>query len=110
MMDETVFLYFFVDFLGLTLSLSAIIFKFWIRFTVPTYIEMKYERCAIDGIPKNKRMIVCPFIELFLETGRVKDRVRNGRPESVTTPMLKKVIRSRVGMSPGRSTRKMAAS
>ena len=59
-------------------------------------------------LPSSKRKLVCRTIRRWKETGGVEDRVRPGRPCSVTTPRLKKVVQQRIRRNPRRSMRKLA--
>ena len=85
---------------------------------------MERERSAIIGLFENgrkpaeilkllnmsdgKRKFVHRTIKRYKETGGTVDRARSGRPSSVTTPGLKKIIRERIRRNPRRSMRKMA--
>ena len=59
-------------------------------------------------IPQTRRNFVIRTIKRFNETGGVMDRARTGRPVSITTVKMRKVVRSRVWRNPQRSIRKMA--
>ncbi|KAI6659646.1 hypothetical protein LOD99_14569 [Oopsacas minuta] len=59
-------------------------------------------------IPQTRRNFVIRTIKRFNETGAVMDRARTGRPVSITTVKMRKVVRSRVLRNPQRSIRKMA--
>ena len=60
-------------------------------------------------MPKTRRKFVYRTIKRFQDTNSVKDKPRSGRPVSVTTTKMKKVVRSRILRNPRRSIRKMAA-
>ena len=58
--------------------------------------------------PINRLKFVYRTIQRYNETGGVVDRSRSGRPRSVTTPTLRKVIRERIRRNLRRSMRRMA--
>ena len=60
-------------------------------------------------IPETRRKVVYRTIKRFQETNSVKDRPRRGRPVSVTTTQMRKVVRSRILRNPRQYMRKMAA-
>ncbi|KAI6656176.1 hypothetical protein LOD99_1509 [Oopsacas minuta] len=60
------------------------------------------------NIPANRRKFVYRTIRRYNETGEVCDKARSGRPPSVTTPALQKLVRERIRRNPRRSMRKMA--
>ena len=60
------------------------------------------------NIPSSRRRVVYRTINRFKETGETSDRLRSGRPCSITTPAFKKVVRERIRRNPCRSMRKMA--
>ncbi|KAI6653035.1 Tyrosine--tRNA ligase, cytoplasmic [Oopsacas minuta] len=57
---------------------------------------------------QTRRNFVIRTIKRFNETGGVMDRARTGRPVSITTVKMRKVVQSRVWRNPQRSIRKMA--
>ena len=57
-------------------------------------------------IPQTRRNFVIRTIKRFNETGGVMDRAKTGRPVSITTVKMRKVVRSRVWRNPQRSIRK----
>ena len=59
-------------------------------------------------LPPSQRKLVHRTIRRWKETGGVEDRVRPGRPCSVTTPRLKKVVQQRIRRIPRRSMSKLA--
>ena len=59
-------------------------------------------------MPKQGRKLIYRTIQRYKKTGGVKDMPRSGRPKSVTTPRLKKVVMDRIRRNPRRSLRKMA--
>ena len=58
--------------------------------------------------PGSRRKFVYRTIRRYKETGGAVDRARSGRPRTVRTPQLKKVVRERIRRNPRRSMRKMA--
>ena len=58
--------------------------------------------------PGSRRKFVYRTIRRYKETGGAVDRARSGRPRTVRTPQLKKVMRERIRRNPRRSMRKMA--
>ncbi|KAI6648091.1 hypothetical protein LOD99_11900 [Oopsacas minuta] len=66
------------------------------------------EILKILKLPLNRRKFVYRTIRRYKDTGKVEDRARSGRPCSVTTPSLGKVIAQRIRRNPRRSIRKMA--
>lgn len=54
------------------------------------------------------RKFVYRTINRYLETGGTEDKARSGRPRSVRTPRLKKIIRDRIRRNPAQSARKLA--
>ena len=61
------------------------------------------------NLPKSQRKFVYRTIRRFNETGGIGDKPRSGRPCTVTTPKLVKVVRERFRRNPRRSMRKMAS-
>ena len=59
-------------------------------------------------IPETRRKLIFRTIKRFNEIGSLLDRPRSGRPVSVSTVRMRKVVRSRVLRNPRRSVRKMA--
>ena len=59
-------------------------------------------------LPSSKRKLVYRTIRRWKETGGVEDRVRPGRPCSVTSQRLKKVVQQRIRRNLRRSMRKLA--
>ncbi|KAI6648699.1 MhmaT1 transposase [Oopsacas minuta] len=57
---------------------------------------------------KGRRAFIYRTINRYKETGDTVDKPRSGRPYSVTTSALKKVVRERIRRNPHRSMRKMA--
>ena len=55
------------------------------------------------------RRFVYRTINRITETGSVKDRKRTGRPRTVRTNRLKRVVSDQISRNPRRSMRKMAA-
>ena len=88
------------------------------------FISMERERSAIIELfvkgnnpgeilkllkmPKQRRKLIYRTIQRYRKTGGVQDMPRSGRPKSVTTPRLKKVVMDRIRRNPRRSLRKMA--
>ena len=86
---------------------------------------MENERSAILGLyqtghkpneiskllkmPRGRRMFVIRTIKRYQETGSVEDRTRSGRPCTVVTPKVCKVVREQIRRNPRRSMRKMAS-
>ena len=60
------------------------------------------------NLHNSRRKFVYRTIHRYKVTGCVVDRARSGRPRSVTTPALRKVVRERIRRNPRRSMRKMA--
>ena len=58
------------------------------------------------GIP---RSTVSRTLSRFNLTGQLKDRPRSGRPRSVLTPQLRKVVKQKIDRNPRRSMNKMAS-
>ncbi|KAI6659696.1 hypothetical protein LOD99_14621 [Oopsacas minuta] len=54
------------------------------------------------------RWIVYHTIKRYKETGSTQDRFRKGRPRSVRTPAIRKLVRERVRKNPVRSIQVMA--
>ena len=67
------------------------------------------EILKILNIPKTRRKFVYRTINRYKDTGSVSDKPRSGRPASVTTTRMRKIVRGRVWRNPRRSVRKMAA-
>ena len=61
------------------------------------------------NLPKCQRKFVYRTIRRFNETGGIWDKPRSGRPCTVTTPKLVKVVRERIRRNPRRPMRKMAS-
>ncbi|KAI6647739.1 hypothetical protein LOD99_8580 [Oopsacas minuta] len=59
-------------------------------------------------MPRSRRKFVYRKILRYKQTRGVKDKTRSGRPSSVTTPRLVKMVRERIRRNPRRSMRKMA--
>ena len=59
-------------------------------------------------MPKQRRKLIYRTIQRYKKTGGVKEMPRSGRPKSVTTPRLKKVVMDRIRRNPRRLLRKMA--
>ena len=57
-------------------------------------------------IPKSRRKIVYRTIQCYNKTRGIKDMPRSGRPKSVTTPRLKKIVIDRIRRNPRLSLRK----
>ncbi|KAI6648777.1 MhmaT1 transposase [Oopsacas minuta] len=58
--------------------------------------------------PNSRRKFITRTIERYEVTGGITDKPRSGRPRSVTTQRLKKVVRQRIRRNPRRSMSKMA--
>ncbi|KAI6660137.1 Transposase [Oopsacas minuta] len=56
-----------------------------------------------------KKDVYYRAIKRYLETGKVEDRARTGRPCSVVTPKVRKAVREQIRRNPRRSMRKMAS-
>ena len=85
---------------------------------------MESERCAIIelfkagknlsqilkdlNIPNNRRKVVYRTINRFKETGETTNKLRSGRPCSITTSAFKKLVRERIRGNPCKSMKKMA--
>ena len=48
-------------------------------------------------IPNSRRKVVYRIIQRYNKTGDIRDMPRSGRPKSVTTPRLKKIVMDRKG-------------
>ena len=62
-----------------------------------------------QNFSKTRRNFIYNTIKMYTDTGRVSDKPRSGRPVSITTTRMRKVVRSRIWRNPRRSVRKMAA-
>ena len=62
----------------------------------------------ISKILSINRWIVYRTIKRYEETGSIQDRFRKGRPRSVRTPAVRKLVRERVRKNPVRSIQGMA--
>ena len=67
------------------------------------------EILKIMKFEKSRRKFVYRTIQRYKKTRSIKDMQRSGRPKSVTTPRVKKLVRKRIRRNPQRSLRKMAA-
>jgi hypothetical protein len=65
-----------------------------------------FEELKLSGVTRN---FVYRTLNRFSETGSLRDRERSGRPKSVTSPNLKRIVRDRIFRNPRRSMRKMTA-
>ncbi|KAI6653122.1 hypothetical protein LOD99_3958 [Oopsacas minuta] len=63
---------------------------------------------VISKILSINRWIVYRTIKRYKETGSTQDRFRKGRPRSVRTPAVRKLVRERVRKNPVRSIQSMA--
>ena len=61
------------------------------------------------GSPKYSRSFISRTIKRYIETGKITDIQRSGRPRTVRTPANKKKIRQILIRRPTTSTRKVAA-
>ncbi|KAI6658776.1 MhmaT1 transposase [Oopsacas minuta] len=59
------------------------------------------------NIPKERRKFVSSTIQRYLETGSVKDKSRSGRPITVTTTRIKKILRDIIRRNPRQSMSKL---
>lgn len=64
-----------------------------------------FKICRLLNLTKQK---VSRIVTRFHEVGDLNDRPRSGRPRTVDTPAVRKVIRERIRRNPRRSMRKMA--
>ena len=61
-----------------------------------------------EKVPKQGRKLIYRMKQRYRKTGVVKDMPKSGRPKSLTTPRLKKVVMDRIRQNPRRLLRKMA--
>ena len=60
------------------------------------YGHSQSEILRILKLPSTQRKFVYRTIQRYKETGGVTDRARSGRPTSITTPRLRKVVNLRI--------------
>ena len=54
------------------------------------------ERARIFELPESLNIFVYRTVNLFLDTGRISNRKRSGRPRMVRTPQVIAAVRSRI--------------
>ena len=82
------------------------------RAAIIELFEIGNSSCSIMktlNIEKGRQAFVYRTLNRYKETGEVKDMERSGRPTSITTTRMRKVIRSRIRRNSRKSMRKLSS-